>query len=267
VHFAFVIQNSKPRHVTIATLPVTLDAVISAGYSKSRSNIVARRLTLKSSKRPDKVVTLRMERDDLDNYIAKFSNLANKAGYGLNDEATLALFERGLPAPLLSNAVKFHHPNTWDEWVNAVRVQHQEYFHLKSILGGSERRMGGTRDQWRNALKHAKDPNAMDIGRTRARATLTDADKAKLQKEGRCFRCQQQGHISRNCPKKPLTQPARAAVADTIQPTASISTPPPATPTPDDESDAILAHLMTRSEETRTQLADKLFGKKDFPNA
>jgi hypothetical protein len=30
---------------------------------------------------------------------------------------------------------------------------------------------------------------------------LTDADREKYQKEGRCFRCREKGHMARNCPK------------------------------------------------------------------
>jgi len=56
--------------------------------------------------------------------------------------------------------------------------------------------MGGTREQWMNTLTHHRDPNAMDIRRTRAHATMTEEEKTKRIKEGKCFRCDQKGHIS-----------------------------------------------------------------------
>lgn len=31
---------------------------------------------------------------------------------------------------------------------------------------------------------------------------LTDTEKAALMKEGKCFYCREQGHVSRSCPKK-----------------------------------------------------------------
>ena len=45
-------------------------------------------------------------------------------------------------------------------------------------------------------------------GRVKARATtmrppLNDEEREKLRKEGRCFRCRKQGHLSHYCPEKP----------------------------------------------------------------
>ncbi|KAI9429110.1 hypothetical protein H4582DRAFT_1827802, partial [Lactarius indigo] len=68
-----------------------------------------------------------------------------------------------------------------------------------------------------------KDPNAMDIGRTRVRAAMTDDEKKQLQKEGRCFRCRGQGHISRFCPQKPAVTAKTASTSDPTPTTATIS--------------------------------------------
>ena len=47
-------------------------------------------------------------------------------------------------------------------------------------------------------------------GRTCAFAALTESKRAQLQKEGRCFWCKRQGHLSRNCPNKAKDAKAQA---------------------------------------------------------
>ena len=64
-----------------------------------------------------------------------------------------------------------------------------------------------SKQQWQQGF--AKDPNAMDtsLGRSRARAALTEDERSRLMKEGRCFNCKNTGHRSRECPdKKSRTQ-------------------------------------------------------------
>jgi hypothetical protein len=49
--------------------------------------------------------------------------------------------------------------------------------------------------------KEHKDPFAIDVDTIRAR-TMDKDKKDRLQKEGRCFFCEKQGHLSRQCLKK-----------------------------------------------------------------
>ena len=209
---------------------------------------------------------LRMKQENLDDYIAEFQSLANKAGYTLDEEATLNVFQDGLPDQLIVNIVRFHHPITWNDWTTAACTQHQEYIFLKDRTKNKERRFGGTKGQWQKAFSRPKDPNAMDIGCTRARATLTDEDKQRLQAEGRCFRCQKQGHISRNCPQRPL---ARANEASTSTIAAASSIPPSTPPLTDEQkADTIIAMLGTQSQGVQDVMANKMFPEEeDFSEA
>ncbi len=56
-----------------------------------------------------------MKGDDLDSFIAQFATTAKKAGYDLDGEATLDVFQRALPFKLEANCVKFDHPVTWND--------------------------------------------------------------------------------------------------------------------------------------------------------
>ena len=49
--------------------------------------------------------------------------------------------------------------------------------------------------------KRERDPNAMDIDR------LTTEERTLLMKEGKCFKCQKQGHLSRDCPPRGTKTP------------------------------------------------------------
>jgi hypothetical protein len=95
-----------------------------------------------------------------------------------------------------------------------------------------------TQDQWKKAFTKKGD-DAMDttLGRVKARATntrppLNDEEHEKLRKEGRCFRCRKQGHLSRYCPEKPSQARGNPKEGeskdDTIQATTS---KPPSKPT------------------------------------
>src|SRR6266576_79834 len=46
-----------------------------------------------------------------------------------------------------------------------------------------------------------KDLNAMDVDMAQLKP-LTDEERKILSKEGKCFCCQQTGHMSRNCPQR-----------------------------------------------------------------
>jgi len=76
--------------------------------------------TAESVKAQHKLKTLHMTKDNLDNFISKFQNLARKAGYDLDQGVTLDLFQNGLPNNLIWNCIKFDHPYDWASWTESA---------------------------------------------------------------------------------------------------------------------------------------------------
>ncbi|KAH9172003.1 hypothetical protein EDB89DRAFT_2070348 [Lactarius sanguifluus] len=101
--------------------------------------------------------TLTMKGEDIDTYIAAFSNLTHKAGYNPDEATTLEMFQDGLPNQLVINTMHFQHLITWDDWKAAAHLQQAEYMILKDHLGKNKPQRGGRRsgqgqEQWVQAL-------------------------------------------------------------------------------------------------------------------
>jgi len=94
--------------------------------------------TAEKQKAQHDIRELKMKGDNLDTFISQFQTIAKKAGYDLNGEATLDVFQRALPFKLVANCVKFDHPVTWNDWTNAARTHQQEYIFLKERVKGNE---------------------------------------------------------------------------------------------------------------------------------
>ena len=165
---------------------------------------------------------LKMEGSNIDHYITKFAELAQKAQYHEDDPAVLEKFKHGLSVRLLEAAMNHDQPANWEQWKLSTRKR-------QAILTSIEPHC-----QAFFAEKKAKKPffsrnnkgefnprrggpsNAMDTSASLSKA-VTEADKERYKKEGRCFFCGAQGHVSRSCSKKTnpphKATPAKLAVA------------------------------------------------------
>jgi hypothetical protein len=168
-----------------------------------------------SKERADQELTqLKMERGEIDQYTARFEQLARLAKYDLRDKLLWKQYFRGLPTGLQQAIVDKENVDfltTFEDWKDAAIRHQRKFLQFKAYFGAPPKnnrfdRPKPTQQQWQRAF--AKDPNAMDLspGRTRARAALTDDEMAQLRKEGKCFRCKRQGHIGRFCPDKQNAQ-------------------------------------------------------------
>ncbi len=109
----------------------------------------------------------------------------------------------------------------------------------------------------------------MDIGRTRARATMTEDEKTKRIKEGKCFRCDQKGHISRFCPQKKIAQASTTPTSSSNDATVATATiTSNKSLSADQKAEIFLAQLYNKSDDVRAHFANIMFDKKeDFPHA
>ncbi len=176
----------------------------------------------------NKLQNLHMKDRNLDQYVAEFNWLSHLADRNDEMRGLIPLFRQGLPyglAQACMNRSKW--PETIHQWQAAAQEENKRYAIKKnlglarSLKDGKERKQ-----QWKAALKNKSRDNSvpMEVDATQTRCPLTKHQE-KLKKEGRCFHCEVQGHMSRECPKKPNRPPPYTkAQAATMQPTATTST-------------------------------------------
>ena len=158
-----------------------------------------------------KLFELKMERGELDKYTSQFQQLAELAGYHELTGMICRKYFQGLPQGLQESMLAFEptcHYQTLEDWIEGAIRQHSKYLTYQAYFGGQKKfnprnpNQRPTRQQWQQGF--AKNPNAMDLtpGRTRARAALTNDERATLRQEGKCFKCRKKGHMSRDCPDR-----------------------------------------------------------------
>src|SRR6266446_5021595 len=118
-------------------------------------------------------------------------------------------------------------PETIHQWQSVACEENKRYV-IKKNLGLTRSPKDGKdrKQQWKAALKNKSRDNSVPMEVDAAQTTkhhLTEHQE-KLKKEGCCFHCEAQGHMSCECPKKankpPLYSKAQAAAT---QATATMS--------------------------------------------
>jgi hypothetical protein len=178
----------------------------------------------------DQLNKLTMKGLDVDVYIATFTRLATAAEFELDSKALVGRFQSGLTERVHCRILNHENiPKTLEEWKEAAR---------KEIVRISEIDNANFKNRWfiprdtntyqSNTPKN-NTPVPMDVDATTIPfQKLTDADREKYRKEGRCFRCREKGHMARNCPKN---DKAGIKTANVLTPTTPATPATPATPT------------------------------------
>ena len=145
-----------------------------------------------------KFLKVKMQGNALDEFIAEFEHLRSEAGWSSNDIGTITQFQHGLNTGLLKAIVQHVQPRpcTLRNWFDAVREQHDIWNELKATI--EDAKSTSPPAPPRRNTTYTRPSNAMDVDTVCVDA-LAAKEKEKLAKEGRCFRCKKQGHISRKC--------------------------------------------------------------------
>jgi len=141
-----------------------------------------------------------------------------------------------------------NNPKTYKDWKKGAVDHNRIFYNLQQRFGRGFGGLPTVPQLWpRNKQTKQTDPNAMDTSwRIRTRAMLTNEERDKLRKEGKCFQCRSKGHISRECPTKLTTRSGNAAAR-------KIS------------AEEILELLGKAEDNTQKEVVNKIFlGEQDF---
>ena len=155
--------------------------------------------------------TLKMEKGELDEYTSRFRHLARMAMYQETDKKLRKDYFRGLPIGLQKTMVQMEPLHCYQElrdWIEGAIRHHCKFLTFQAYFGNPNSSNKNnpphcpSKQQWQQ--RFAKDPNAMDTsaGHTCAWAAMTEDERNRLMKEGKCFNCKNTGHQSRECPDK-----------------------------------------------------------------
>jgi hypothetical protein len=172
---------------------------------------------------------LLMTPNEVDIFLAQFETMAHEAQYPVDAAPTLSLLASKLPFHMMNHIYKVNRPQTFVDWANAIRQYHQDNTAVQNLramhdeprVRNPTKQKGYTPQQLAKILgvkMPTPDANTMDTRADRSRSwnknrgtkgrvsttspSNLPKDTKKQRVEGRCFNCNKQGHISKNCPDK-----------------------------------------------------------------
>jgi Zinc knuckle len=224
-----------------------------------------------------KFVKLRMVGDELDDYTTSFNDLLEEAGFEADAQGTIIQYCAGLKEALHMTIMncEWPRPETLAEWQEAARKHsaawtEQKLFkemHGGGSLGRITQLLGNAQGQQQQrrpqqppcpAPRPQRDADAMDVDVTTTNRT-PDPDRERLIREGRCFYCKEQGHLSRECPvKKKRNANATGTTRTRVTETSEVTTTPAPTSSKELSNAEVAKALKAMTDEERGKLAEFL---------
>src|SRR5258708_6045736 len=75
---------------------------------------------------------VKMEKQNLDEYIVKFKKLVQHAGYDLDNLQTLNLFTMGLPTQLYQKIYDLNNPQNYNQWKMCALERQRKWIHAQA---------------------------------------------------------------------------------------------------------------------------------------
>jgi len=222
--------------------------------------------------------------ESLDDFFAKFKQLAHEAGVPLDNKGTIETLKRAMNEPLTRAVIQSpdFNPNadvpwTFKKWEDQARMSHQkwlaasQYSRQKQGLYkafGLKPSQGRSNQYRRNRTSGPRTTSqggyAMDVDANRMGQTHSNAKKQQLMNENKCFYCEIQGHQARVCHKKIADRAKSGKTAGSNTPT--VRNQDPIDMTPDDISGFLKDHMGLLDEDTKLSIIESLMPK-DFSQA
>ena len=210
---------------------------------------------------------LRMQHDDVDEYITRFAKLARKALYHEDDPAVLEKFKSGLPLELLEPCMHHDVPQNWEAWTRSTRTRQAILTSLKAHQTDNTQRPPSPMKEYTSVPSSTPLLVPMEVDKmyTIPARRQSPSPKDEERRKGLCHLCKRQGHIQRHCPKKTPEQPTRIARMPTIPLVADQGIKRPRSPTMG--GDDVLRYLKRTTPENRNKVAAELMkpaSRQDF---